>query len=255
MKQIKYTAAFCAVLFFSANLKAQVLNVEEVRNEADTTGWVGQLGFDITLNKYNDRVFKIGNEVNASYFSQKHAYLFLNSIEFISLDGSSVISNGYFHFRTTFLRNRSLSPEMFIQYQYNDNLGLKNRALTGTGVRYRFLDRPAISGHASTGFMLEYEEWGLSGEETVENSFIKSTSNIVVRGRINPQTSLLLVGYYQARPDRFFKPRVISENRLNVNLSRHVILSVSFTMSYDVEPIIDIPNFTYELKNGIIITL
>lgn len=254
MKQIT-TIALLAVVLLTAKINAQVLNVEEVRNEADTTGWVGELGFDISLNKFNDRVFKIGNEVNASYFSDKHAYLFLNSIEFISVDDASVISNGQFHLRSTFLRKFAFSPEAFIQYQYNDNLGLKNRALAGSVVRYRFLDRQNISGHASTGFMAEYEEWGLSGQENVENTFIKSTSNIVVRGRVNPNTSLLLVGYYQARPDRFFKPRVISENRLNVRVSRNVALRISFTMSYDVEPIIDIPNFTYELKNGIIISL
>lgn len=254
MKQWLFTACL-AVLLLTANVNAQVLNVEEVRNEADTTGWVGELGFDITLNKFNERVFKIGNEVNASYFSNKHGYLFLNSIEFISVDDASVISNGQFHFRTTFLRKHALSPELFIQYQYNDNLGLTNRALSGAGVRYRFLDRKNINGHASTGFMAEYEEWGLSGEETTENTFLKSTSNIVVRGNINPNTSLLLVGYYQARPDRFFKPRVISENKLNIKVNRNVALRISFTMSYDVEPIIDIPNFTYELKNGIIITL
>lgn len=242
-------------LITTSALNAQVLNVEEVRNEADTTGWVGQLGFDISLNKFNDRVFKIGNEVNASYFSEKHGYLFLNSIEFISVDDASVISNGQFHFRTTFLRKRVLSPETFIQYQYNDNLGLKNRALAGTGIRYRFLDRRQISGHFSTGFMAEFEEWGLSGEENVENTFIKSTSNMVIRGQINPQTSLMMVGYYQARPDRFFHPRVISENNLNVRLSRYVTLNVSLTLNYDTEPIIDIPNFTYSLKNGIIISL
>lgn len=255
MKFLSYLIFILSALLCTTALQAQVLNVEEVRSEADTTGWVGQLGFDISLNKYNDRVFKIGNEVNASYFSDKHAYLFLNSIEFISVDDASVISNGQFHLRTTLFRKNSLSPEAFIQYQYNDNLGLKNRALAGSVVRYRFLDRQYISGHASTGFMAEYEEWGLSGDENIENTFLKSTSNIVVRGRLNPQTSLLLVGYYQARPDRFFSPRVISENRLNVRMSRNVALRISFTMSYDVEPIIDIPNFTYELKNGIIITL
>lgn len=64
-----------------------------------------------------------------------------------------------------------------------------------------------------------------------------------------------MVGYYQARPDRFFHPRVISENNLNVRLSRYVTLNVSLTLNYDTEPIIDIPNFTYSLKNGIIISL
>lgn len=244
---------FCLFLFFADSAKAQLLNVERVRGEADTTGWHGDMGFDFSLSSYKDRVLKLANSTNTSYYSQKHSYLFLSSLELVDVDGSSLISSGYFHLRSKLFRKNNLPPELFLQYQYNNNMGLSNRALAGGGVRYNFLSGENLTGHIATGLMYEFEEWKLSGEEAVENDYLKSTSNISVIGRINPQTSLLLTGYYQARPGKFFRPRAIMESQLNVRMSRYLSLSVSFTMQHDAEPIIDVPKLTYELKNGILI--
>lgn len=243
------------IFLLTANiLHAQVLNVERVRTDADTTGWTGELGADFSLNKYNDRILKVGGQANASYFSDKHSYLLLSNIDLVNVDGNSLVSNGYAHLRSTLHRKKSFSPEVFVQYQYNNNLGLLNRALGGAGVRYTFLSQPNLRGHISTGFMYEFEEWSLSDELSTKNEYLKSTSNIVVRGQLNAQTSLTMIGYYQARPDRFFKPRATSENQLNIRMSRSVTFRVSFTMTYDVEPVIDVPNLTYELKNGIVLS-
>ncbi|CAN5381420.1 hypothetical protein BH23BAC3_BH23BAC3_15100 [soil metagenome] len=244
-------------LITSTVLQAQVLNVESFRTQADidtTASWNGETVFDVSLSKFNERVFKLGNETNAAYYTGRHRYLFLTSVELINVDGASVISNGYFHLRGTFNEQRSLSPEIFSQFQYNENLGLKERFLAGAALRYRFLDRPGIRGSVVTGAMFEHEKWGLSEEQNVENQFIKSSSNIAIRGQLSPTTQLLVIGYYQARPDQFFKPRITSENQLNMLISRHLTFRIRFTLTYDVDPIIDTPNLTYTLRNGLIIS-
>ncbi|MDZ7806151.1 MAG: hypothetical protein U5K71_03445 [Gracilimonas sp.] len=38
-----------------------------------------------------------------------------------------------------------------------------------------------------------------------------------------------------------------------MDLSKRVAVSISFVASYDADPIIDIPNLTYELSNGFVI--
>ena len=245
------------ILFFATilPLQAQVLNVEQVRADSDSTGWVGELGFDLSLNKFNDSILKTGGEANASYFSRLHQYIFLSQLDVVTVDGNPLLSDGYAHIRATLLRKNQLSPEMFAQYQYNNNLDLQNRALGGVGLRYNFLSRPRLNGSFSTGMMAEYEQWGLTESESVENTFLKSTSNLVIRGDLNSQTSLTVIGYYQARPDRFFEPRVTSENRLTLQINERIRFRVAFTLMYDTDPIIDVPNLTYELKNGLVFTL
>jgi len=241
-----------------STIQAQVLNVESFRTQVDgdtLAEWHGQTGFDVSLSKFNERVFKFGNDTNAAYFTGRHRYLFLTSVELINVDGSSVISNGYFHLRGTFNENSTLSPEAFSQFQYNENLGMKERFLTGASVRYTFLDRPDIRGSVVTGGMIEYEKWGVTEDQNVENTFLKSTSSLSIRGQLTETTQLLLIGYYQARPDQFFKPRVTSENQLNMRISERLTFRVNFTLAYDVEPIIDIPKLTYVLRNGLVISL
>lgn len=255
-----FVALLLSVFLFSFNTlsHAQVLNVESFRTQADvdtTASWYGETGFDVTLSKFNERVFKLGNQTNAAYFTGKHRYLFLTNVELINVDGASVISNGYFHLRGTFNENKTYSPEVFTQFQYNENLGMKERVLAGASVRYTFLDRPDIRGNFVTGAMVEYEKWGVTEGQNVENTFFKSTSNLSIRGQLTETTQLLLIGYYQARPDRFFKPRVTSENQLNMRISQRLTFRVNFTLTYDIEPIIDIPNLTYVLRNGLVLSL
>ena len=253
---IKYLLLLLTIMILPLTGNAQVLNVESFRGAgSDETGWKGQTAFDISLSKYRDSVFKLGNETNAAYFSEKHAYLFLTSVEFISLDGSSVISNGFFHLRSTFFNRKNWSPELFAQYQYNENLGMVGRMVGGSTVRHTFLERENLRGSFTTGFMYEIEEWRDADDSIIENRLFKSTSNLVLRGALSENANLMVIGYYQARPDRFFSPRLISENRLTFNITGSVSYRASFVLSYDTEPVIDIPELTYELKNGIIIRL
>ncbi|MCH2451235.1 MAG: DUF481 domain-containing protein [Gracilimonas sp.] len=244
---------FAITFLLPFSLQAQLLNVESVRADADSAGWYGQLEFDLSLNQYKEKVLEFTNESNISYFSDKHAYLFLNEFKVVNLDGASVISSGYSHLRSTLLRAKRLSPELFLQYQYNNNLGLQNRALGGAGIRYVLFDEENWTGSFSTGIMAEYEEWKLNQQPAIENKYLKSTSNISMRGKLTPQTSLLIIGYYQARPEQFFQARSILDTKLQVSISSHVLLGIKFTASYDANPVIDIPKLTYELSNGLII--
>lgn len=235
------------------SVNAQLLNVESVRANADSVGWNGELEFDLSLNRYNERVLEFSNKSNLSYFSEKHAYMLLNSLKFVNIDGNSLISSGYVHLRSTLLKNKKLSPEFFLQYQYNNNLGLENRGLGGAGIKYRLYNNGGWMASASTGLMIEHEEWKLTNQPSIKNEFLKSTSNLSLRGRVSKTATFLLVGYYQARFDHFFEARSIFETKLKVDISKHVALSVSFVASYDTAPIIDIPNWTYELSNGLVI--
>lgn len=218
-------------------------------------GWVGELRLNASLNKYRDQIFKLGNQTNAGFYSENHSYLLLNSIDLVNIDGTSVVSAGHIHLRATFLRLRRWSPELFTQFQYNANLGMNGRYLAGGGLRYTFLNRENIRGHFGSGLMYELENWETENNSSIEKNLIKSTNNLVLRGQLNPQTQLLMIGYYQARPDQFFKPRIISENQLNIQMTSRITFAVNFTLSYDFNPVADVPELTYELSNGIIISL
>lgn len=242
-------------LFTTISAQAQLLNVEGVRTSGDSAGWYGELEFDLSLNGYNERLLEFTNESNLSYFSEQHAYMLLNSLNFVNIDGNSLISSGYLHLRSTFLRNGKWSPEVFTQYQYNNNLGLNNRVLGGAGIKYRFYRSERWQASVSTAFMYEFEEWQLANQPSIKNEYLKSSSNVSLRGKLSDSASFLLIGYYQARPDQFFKARSIVETELEMDISKRIAVSISFVASYDAAPIINIPNLTYALSNGLVIKL
>lgn len=252
--RIFLTCLLITFLFgLTISVQAQLLNVESVRANADSAGWHGELEFDLSINQYNDRVIEFTNESNISYLSKEHAYLMLNNLKLVNLDGASLISSGYSHLRTTFFRNNRFSPELFVQYQYNNNLGLENRALGGIGFKYIFHKTDSWISSFSSGIMAEYEEWKPSGQQVITNKLIKSTSNISLRGKLNERATFLLVGYYQARPDKYLKARSILESKFQMEVTKSIALSISFIASYDTNPVIDIPQWTYELSNGLVI--
>ena len=248
----------CAILILAVGLPglatAQILNVEQLRGEADSTGWGGMVGVDVSVEKYRDRVIKVENSSGVYYTSRKHNYILLSNLEFVNVDQESVINSGHIHFRSTFWNRNNLSPEAFVQYQYNNNLGLNNRVLAGAGLRYRILNKGPITATFSSALMSETERWKPVEGEIVEQTFLKSTSNLAVRGQLTEDASLLVIGYYQARPAHFFKPRATLESQLRIRLGRVASLGISFSMTHDAAPVIDIPKLTYELKNGLIFT-
>src|SRR5690625_5520120 len=62
---------------------------------------------------------------------RKLNYILLSNVELFNVCQESVINSGHIHFRSTFWNRNRLSPELFVQYQYNNNLGLNNRGLAG----------------------------------------------------------------------------------------------------------------------------
>jgi hypothetical protein len=247
---------FISLFISSFSTKAQVLNVERFRTDADTSNvWLGELRFSFSLNKQTTTVISLGNETNLAHFTRRHVYYFLNQINLVMVDDLSLVSDGYFHLRGTYFRRNAWSPETFLQFQYNLNWGLKRRALAGAVMRYRYLNRENITGSVSTGLMFENEFWREDGEPGVEKDLIKSTTSLLLRGNISDQAELVLIGYYQAPPGSFFQPRITGDAKLNIRISDNLTFSTQFVLTYDAEPLIDVTHVVYRLTNGLVIAL
>lgn len=251
MFQRPFLILLFVICILSSSAQAQILNVERTRAQVDTSGWHGQVLLNGSLSQYQDRILEFSNASNLSYFSKKHTYMLLNRINVVNLEGRSVISSGYAHIRATLLRKNELSPEAFLQYQYNNNLGLENRSVGGIGLLYTFYKTPRLTASLSSGIMAEYERWSDPNDQIIENQLLKSTNNLLLRGKLSPTSTFVLIGYYQFRPDRFLNARSILETQLSTQINDRVSLSLIFSSSYDADPIIRSQKWVYELKNGI----
>ena len=231
MKKFILASFFTSFTYLS---QGQILNIEEFRIDKDTTNvWAGNIGIGFSAKKQqtNFTTFNAGSTL--AYFSQHHSYMNINHIKFIRVEGSKVISEGYTHLRTNFLRKKLLSYESFIQLQYDRGRGLEKRELLGLSLRFRLLATPKTLIAFNTGSMYEHEVWKgnvlryplLEQPGFAETKFIKSISHIFLRGDISKNVYLFFVTYYQARFERFFNPRIITDVQLNFKINKYFSLS------------------------------
>lgn len=248
-------SAFLIVLF-PETAKSQVLNVEQYTIDADTAGvWTGSLSFGLNVNKQRSRVVNLRNDANLTYFSERHQYLFLNRINLLGVGTETSLNDGYFHTRGIFNRRDRINPESFLQFQYNFDVGLQRRFLAGATARLNLFSTDNFSGSVSTGLMYENEIWLSRDEDTrIRNDYIKSTSSVNLREELSDRIYIVLFGYYQARPTRFFEPRITLDSQLQFELVENIRLSIQWVSTYDAAPVLDAPEWTYRLTNNVIIS-
>lgn len=243
-------------------LSAQVLNVERFKTVADTFNVLkGSLGFGFNVADQGTRQINLRNDANLSYFSKKHQFLLLNRVDYRTV-GDNTTSNGYFHLRGIFYRDLRVRPESFAQFQYNLDLGLQRRVLFGATSRFRLFETPSFRGHISTGVMYENELWKERrnlpelGTENVRivQEYIKSTTSVNFQGKLHEDVSLVLFGYYQARPAAFFTPRITVDALLTYHLRENLRLGFHFVSTSDFDPVFDAAEFVYSFHNTLIIS-
>lgn len=238
----------------------QILNVERFRLDKDTANlWLGNAGLGAALKKQQNNIYTFNANVNAVYLSEKHAYMTLNYFKFLRQEKTNLLSEGYTHFRLNLMRQKFFSFESFVQYQYDQGRGLEFREIYGATLRLNLVSDENGYFTMNTGLMYERENWEgevlrfATDSTHAESRFIKSTTNATSKIDLSESVHLFLVGYYQARPDRFLKPRLIADIQLQFRINRYLAFSTRFTTTFDALPVTSGNNFVYELNNSILI--
>ncbi|MCR6638610.1 MAG: DUF481 domain-containing protein [Sporocytophaga sp.] len=242
--------------------EAQILNIERFRIEKDTSNfWTGNVGLGFSTKKQQNQVTSLNFNSNLVYLSEKHGYLNINYGKLIKTTQEKVISEGYTHWRVNLFRAQRLSYEPFLQVQYDLGRGLQIRELYGASLRFRVKSTPKYSFSINSGGMYEHEIWRgevlrfeSGGDSTKAETYsFKNTTNLSFRGDISKNVNVFMVTYYQARFTRFFKPRVISDFQVMININKYFSLNNQFVATYDALPLITGNKFVYTYNMSIVI--
>ncbi len=244
---------FIVILLVGSPSRSQVINVETHRVEVDTLQKVsGGFGAGLDISKNTSQILRLRNSADLRYITRKHEFLVLGRNNFLRVEGSNVLNDGFIHLRTVLNRNSSIAPELFVQAQYNLDWGMKRRGLIGSAMRIRFVQTEHIMAFASTGLMIENEIWqDVDKSMRDERTLLKSTTSINVRGSITENLDIAAISYYQARPDKFFKPRFTSDWQLRFRISENLRFVFQFVSTYDSDPPFSSSDFIYQLSNMI----
>lgn len=240
------------IVFSSFCSNAQILNIESFRLEKDTSNiFLGSVSFGYSSKKQISNVSQFSTNCNAAYLTNKHSYMIISNLTSVKALNQNVVNQGYAHFRINFLRKNRVSLEQFNQVQYDKGRGLLDRYLTGICLRYRIHSSQPWNLSVNTGIIYEHEDW-MYLQETAYRDYIKSSSNVSYKIKINQFVSFYSTMYYQALPDDFFNFfRFISDSCVQIKMSTKLNFMTQYTAQYDNAPIIKVPNLTYSFISSI----
>lgn len=242
---------------------AQIVNIEKSRFEPDTSKYfLGKASLGMNLNNrgvINDQTVTflgINATTDLAFFSKKHSYMFINFYNYISNNGTALVSAGYSHFRIHFNTKNKMSYETYAQYQYDKPRGLNYRTLAGVGIRYTLLKNKYMNLITGNGFFIEQEEWQFSSNEIMQTEvlFLKSNNYLSLRYNVNENLKFNSILYYQLGHDNtvnLFRHRLSGEANINVKISKKISMKTTFISTYENQPVVPVKKYLYTILNGI----
>ncbi len=245
--------------FISVQTFGQVVNIENRRIYDDTSGISGSIFGSFSALQNQTLLINGAFRPLIQYKTKMHYYLFIGDWNF-SKSPSAIYSNsGMAHFRyayrLAFLSKKPKSPwkwEVYSQIQYNQLLRQKMRALAGTGIRQKIIekkDRYRAFWGAST--LYEYE---VLLDDSIIQNFRFSTYlswHIGLPGRFTFSGT----NYYQPRVDRWDDTRFMGQYSLSYRVVRSISLRVDANIFYQSRPAENVRNTVYNGTLGINIGL
>jgi hypothetical protein len=228
--------------------RAQV-NVEALRPSRPSAGWGGDVDGNFALARGNVRLFDLGGSgrvVYQTFHDRDEAVPYLKQRVFLALSGrfaenatATFINQGFSHLRWTWMIHHRIGPEAFVQYQFNQFLRLRTRALAGGGFRVDFLHTDQLQSWGGSGYMYEYNlinvERGASDPpETYEHRW---TSYLAVRAtffedRLRFQNTF----YVQPRFDQLSDFRLLNDSEVLARVTERFSLGSTFSLLRDSTP-------------------
>lgn len=253
MKKILATTV-AALMAFAGS--AQIINIDKT----DTTDygtkpiWNGNISLGLEADKQKLTLLDATNKIDLALQQRKNLFIFSGSERFTYDGASSFLNKGYVHLRWRNHYKDQLHPESFLQYQWDEALGMINRFVAGENLRYNFWHRRLWELSVATGVMYEREAWNYtavdsskipSNPATQYSRELKSNNYVKLEGNVSAVSKLSFIVFYQAAFNDFFRPRISGVVNFNTAISRHFSLDMQYNGLFDAGPVVPIVPFYY----------
>lgn len=231
--------------------RAQIVNIEDKRKTLDSLGWFGQFDLNGSLTKNNNTVLTVGGALRLDRLGKKGNVLFLSDYRLVQVSGKNATNAGFGHARYGWEPKDGWRWEVFTQVQYNERLRLKNRFLTGTGIRRRLLRDGKSRAYLGVLYMYEYDE--MTDSEIVYRDH-RLSNYLTIRAQLSPSVSLASTSYYQPRLPDFTVPRISSVANLAISFSNSLRFTTNFSLTYDErvnQDFPEVPATVFNWENGL----
>ena len=231
------------LIFFPVVSISQVVNVESKR-QSDESGISGSTETSFEYNSSKQVDWEFSNTSYLQWDNINFSILFLNEINFDRAGGVDFSNDGYQHLRISRHLNSRYTLESFAQNQFDPVRNIKNRKLLGIGLRYRIFNQNFF------GISNFYENELLSSDDRL--STIRLNLYLRLNLQLNELVSLIFTNYIQPDIIHMEDLKFANETDIRFKISKRLSFSNSLSISYDSYPANGVPNYIYNIQNGLI---
>ncbi len=232
-------------------LKAQIVNVENLRHEVDSLGWSGHVRLDGQIEKNNNgRILNFSNQLRLQYKRNKSLWFLIHDMSFKEINATEIINNSTQHLRYSLELSPRISYEAFLQSQSDKVSDIKLRALVGTGLRGSVYTSKKYKFFLGTTIMFEYEN-SVDEIENVHND-LRSSTYFSFKIKPNEHISLVSSNYFQPLFNKISDYRILSETALMLTIVKNLKFITTVYYIYDSFPVTNVAKEQYKLTNGVV---
>ena len=249
------TTLLLTVLAMSSPALAQV-NAESLRPNPLRASWSGGVEGSFALSRGNIELLDIGGGGRVQYqtlhplpasqegvsaplpYIAQRVFL-TGSARFAERAQNAFINQAFVHVRWTGMWHERVGTDVFAQYQFNEFLRLRARAVAGTGVRVEIVHAPGFMMWGGSGYMFEYNLISvLPGAADPPETFEHRWTNYLTMRLALLANRLLLQNtlYYQPRFDDFTDFRVLEEFEALSKVTELLALGATLSVLHDSAP-------------------
>lgn len=227
-----------AFIFSSFSVKAQgIVNTEKMLSDADDT-----FTFSIDVNGNfsfgNIRLFQASSSLTGGIKRDKHLLRAVLGYDYLRNEGVIKSSDVFHQFRYNYSIGKH-SLYGFYQIQNTRSLKLKNRSLSGAGIRFNLLRKAGDYFDVALGGFYESEKYDsetlLFEPITVNN--VKMNANAFWKLQLAERTQFISTIYYQVAADNLSDQRLFVESKISYLLNK-ADFSVMYRNRTHTEPYI-----------------
>lgn len=253
----KIVLIICTMVLFYSKNHAQV-NTESYRTVSNKTGLSITSEVELTLMAGNTDFQYFGSNTRLNYGWNENSYTFLIlNGGFGRNEGKTFFSESLVHLRNVNALSKNIQLEAFAQYDNNKSLLLLNRYLAGAGLRFRILTTEDTKARYGTSLFIENEKYDLTpaAKHDAKIQTIRFSNYFTFTLKLKENLTFLTVSYLQPDIQHFTDFRILSNNALQVKLSKSMGLDTKIDLRYDSKPADSIKNFDLSSKIGLEISL
>jgi len=263
MFQFRYCIILCIIILYNGLLEAQILNIDrEIIPDSTSKKWELITSLSLSANKQKQSVVETKSDVEVyRNFKSNYTLLLVFKDNAIFNDHATIQNQGMLHVRFRDRDHRKLSPEEFVQYQWNGSWGMQYRYLTGANMRVKWFDLHKNDLYSGIGVFSEWEKWGWSGVKDelvplfhpeITRQLFRLNTYTKASWQISSVVDIVSSTYLQfPLSGHFFQPRWYFETNLYLTASKHLNFILHWDQIKDTKRVVPINSFSYNYSTGI----